>query len=183
MWLDSSVRIPELGTIVFTQLLIFDSNVPQFGRTICAFTMWLFIFIFLTTAISEEWGLGRLWYTALWRHHRSWRCAGGEWGWVEVCWRRVRVSGDVLEVYWRPVFLVFVLKLTTEGADGDSDALWLCGCVWALSVCKGRSFGPQVVLMEVFVFLPEGVQISLVGVFVPWLSALPPGAEQKREVE
>lgn len=32
---------------------------------------------------------------------------------------------------------------------------------------KGRSFGPQVVLMEVFVFLPEGVQISLVGVFVP----------------
>lgn len=169
MWLDSSIRIPELGTIVFTQLLIFDSNVPQFGRTICAFTMRLFIFIFLTTAISEEWGLGRLWYTALWRHHRSWR-------WV-------RVSGDVLEVYWRRVFLVFVLKLTTEGADGDSDALWLCGCVWALSVFKGRSFGPQVVLMEVFVFLPEGVQISLVGVFVAWLGALPPGAEQKREVE
>lgn len=87
MWLDSSIRIPELGTIVFTQLLIFDSNVPQLGRMICAFTMQLFSFIFLTTAISEEWGLGRLWYTALWRHHRSWRCVGGEWGWVEVCWK------------------------------------------------------------------------------------------------
>lgn len=44
----------QLGTIVFTQLLIFDSNVPQFGRTICAFTMRLFIFIFLTTARSED---------------------------------------------------------------------------------------------------------------------------------
>lgn len=33
------------------------------------------------------------------------------------------MSGGVLEVYWRRVFLVFVLKLTTEGADGDSDAL------------------------------------------------------------
>lgn len=31
-------------------------------------------------------------------------------------------------MWWRRVFLVFVLKLTTEGADGDSDALtvWLC---------------------------------------------------------
>lgn len=173
MWLDSSIRIPELGTIVFTQLLIFDSNVPQFGRTICAFTMRLFIFIFLTTARSEDLaGCGIKHCEGITGAGGVLEASEGEWGWVEVCWK---CTGGV--------FLVFVLKLTTEGADGDSDALWLCGCVWALSVFKGRSFGPQVVLMEVFVFLPEGVQISLVGVFVPWLGALPPGAEQKREVE
>lgn len=37
-------------------------------------------------------------------------------------------AGGVLEVYWRRVFLVFVLKLTTEGADGDSDTD--CGAVF-----------------------------------------------------
>lgn len=101
MWLDSSIRIPELGTIVFTQLLIFDSNVPQFGRTICAFTMRLFIFIFLTTARSEDLagcgikhcegitGAGGV----LEASEGEWRCAGSV---LEAC-----VSGFCVEVNHR----------------------------------------------------------------------------------
>lgn len=101
MWLDSSIRIPELGTIVFTQLLIFDSNVPQFGRTICAFTMRLFIFIFLTTARSEDLagcgikhcegitGAGGVLEVS----EGEWRCAGSV---LEAC-----VSGFCVEVNHR----------------------------------------------------------------------------------